>query len=76
MSYGYILLVGGLFLALIMEMAQLKKKISILEDLIGGIGVSGRYQEVHGNIFSHVIVLEEKIEALAQKIDILGRTRE
>jgi hypothetical protein len=48
MSYGYILLVGGLFLALIAEMTQLKKKISILEDHIGGIGVSGRYHEKMG----------------------------
>ncbi len=73
MNYIYVL--GGLVLIPILWIIRLEKRILSLEDIVGGIGVSGRFREKNGDVFNHIIALDEKIEELTQKIDILERTR-
>ena len=71
-------LIFGFFLIIYLFDAVIKteKRISAIEDLLGGIGVSGVFRERHENIFSHAIELEEKIDLLEEKIDALERKRD
>lgn len=55
---------------------RVEKRIFAMEDLLGGIGVSGGFREKHGDIFSHAIELGEEIELLSKKVDVLEREKD
>ena len=69
--FNIITVLFGIFI--IHAIIRIEKSISALEDLLGGIGVSGVFREKHGDVFNHAIELDEKVKRLAQRIDILER---